>query len=224
MFIGHFGLGLAAKKVAPRVSLGFLFLAAQFLDLLWPTLLLIDVEHVEISRDPNTVIPFIFTDYPVSHSLLLVIGWGFLLGLIFWLVKKQTKNAFILGLLVVSHWFLDLIVHIPDLPLHPGNSPMMGWGLWRSKGLTALVEGSIFVLGLVIYMTTTSANNKIGSVGLLVLVILLVSTHFANIFGPPPTDVKTVAWSAQLQWLFVILAFWVDRNRMVISNQESPPI
>ena len=69
MFIGHFALGFATKRVAPQVSLGTLFLAAQFVDLLWPTLLLLGVERVSIDPALRGA-PLRFEHYPVSHSLL----------------------------------------------------------------------------------------------------------------------------------------------------------
>ena len=49
MFLGHFGLAFGAKKAAPAVSLGTLFAACQFADLLWPTLLLLGYERVDIA-------------------------------------------------------------------------------------------------------------------------------------------------------------------------------
>ena len=98
MFIGHFGVGFGAKSATPRLSLGTLFLAAQFVDLLWPTLLLLGVEHVEIEPGITTVTPLDFVSYPVSHSLLMVCVWGGVFGLLYWLVRRQTKGAVVLGL------------------------------------------------------------------------------------------------------------------------------
>jgi hypothetical protein len=72
MFIGHFGVGFAAKKADVKVSLGTYFLAAQFVDLLWPTLLLLGIEQVEIQEGISKFTPLNFTSYPISHSLLSV--------------------------------------------------------------------------------------------------------------------------------------------------------
>lgn len=214
MFIGHFGIGFGAKKAAPAVSLGTLFLAAQFLDLLWPILLLLGIEHAEIKPGTGHSQPIAFTDYPVSHSLLAVAGWGLLFGLIYWLFKKNFRNAFLLALCVVSHWFLDLIVHLPDLPLYPGNSsPLYGFQLWNSFWGTLLVEGSIFITGIYLYIKNTRAKNKQGNIGLWILTALLLISHIANLTGPPPPSMNAVAWAGNLQWLFVILAYWTDRNR-----------
>ncbi|HMU11380.1 MAG TPA: hypothetical protein PKC54_15310 [Ferruginibacter sp.] len=217
MFIGHFGLGFGAKKAASSVSLGTFFIAAQFLDLLWPVLLLLDVEHAVIKPGTGHAQPIDFTDYPISHSLVMVIGWALLYAFIYWLFKKNIKAALVLGLCVISHWVLDLIVHLPDLPLYPGNnSAKYGFELWNSFWGTLLVEGGIFITGLVLYIRSTTAKNKQGSIGLWILVALLLVSHAANLFGPPPPAMNAVAWAGNLQWLFVILAYWVDHNRSAI--------
>ncbi len=218
MFIGHFGLGFGVKKAAPSLSLGTLFIAAQFLDLLWPVLLLLDIEHAELKPGTGHSQPIAFTDYPISHSLLMVAGWGLLFGFIYWLFKRNSRNAVILAICVISHWVLDLVVHLPDLPLYPGaGSPLLGFKLWDSFWGTLIVEGGIFITGLVLYIRCTKSKNKQGIIGLLILVLLLVAVHAANIFGPPPPAMNAVAWAGNLQWLFVILAYWVDHNRSAIK-------
>jgi membrane-bound metal-dependent hydrolase YbcI (DUF457 family) len=219
MFIGHFGVGFGAKKVAPFVSLGLLFTAAQFLDLLWPSLLLLHLEHVTIAPGITKSTPLDFTHYPISHSLLLVIFWSLLFSFLYWLIKRDSKNAIILFACVVSHWLLDLVVHRPDLPLFPGNSPRLGFGLWNYPVLTAAAELSIFVVGLCFYLQKTIAKNRSGKLGLWILITLLVVIHIANMLGPPPPNVLAIAWAGQLQWLFVILAFWVDHNRVTRTDQ-----
>ena len=70
MFIGHFAVAFAGKKVAPKVSLGVLFLAAQFLDVLWPVFVLLGAEHFRIISGITKVSPFDFYDFPISHSLV----------------------------------------------------------------------------------------------------------------------------------------------------------
>jgi hypothetical protein len=220
MFIGHFGLGLGAKKAAPAISLGLFFIAVQFLDLLWPTLLLLDVEHVQINADPSAPVPFLFTDYPYSHSLVMTLLWSIAFGLIYWLIKKNAGNAIILALCVFSHWVLDFIVHLPDLPLYPGGTEKFGLGMWRSQAVTLVVESIIFIIGIFLYVRATAPKNKKGSIILWVLVVLLFGSHIASIFSPPPSSVPAVAWGAQLIWVFVLLAFWCDRNRTTRSIHE----
>ncbi|MEO6166543.1 MAG: hypothetical protein ABIO46_06710 [Chitinophagales bacterium] len=219
MFIGHFGVGMAAKKYAPGISLGTLFIAAQFLDLLWPTLLLLNVEHV-IIRPYNSLQPLDFIDYPISHSLVMVLLWSLLFGIGYWLFKKNRKAAIVLALCVISHWILDLVVHFPDLPLYPGHSPKFGFGLWNSPVTTAIVEGAIFITGIVFYLQQTTAKNVGGTILFWMLITLLAGAHAANLFGPVPTSISAIAWGAQLQWVFVMLAFWVDHNRWLRDKER----
>ncbi len=213
MFIGHFAVGFAAKKVAAKPSLGTYFLAAQFLDLLWPSLLLLGVEKAAISNDAANPIPLSFTHYPVSHSLLMVLLWSILVGLIYWLFTKNKKDALVLGTCVLSHWFLDLLVHIPDLPLSPGASSVYRLGLWKMKAIELLIEIFLFTVGAVLYFYATKARNKTGTYAAVALTVFLLLIHFLNAFGPPPDSVKAVAWAGQLQWLIVAWGYWVDRNR-----------
>ena len=219
MFIGHFAVGMGAKAAAPKVSLGSLFLAAQFLDLLWPTLLLLGVEHVKIEPAITGLTPLDFTYYPITHSLLMACVWGILLGGVFWLIHKNTKIAIVIGLCVVSHWVLDLMVHRPDLPLYPGHADKVGFGLWNSLSGSLLVESALFIVGVAIYLRATRAKNRTGIFSCWALIVFLVLIHIGNLFGPPPPSVTAIAWAGQLQWLFVIWAYWVDRNRTVRMQQ-----
>lgn len=212
MFIGHFAAGMAGKKIQPAISLGTLFLAAQFLDLLWPTLLLLDVEHVEIQPGISVVTPLNFTDYPISHSLLFVMIWGSLFGALYYAFNKDRRGAFLLGGLVVSHWILDVIVHIPDLPLHPGNSEKVGLGLWNSTALTLIVEGAIFIGGTMLYLQTKRRSGKAVTWKFWSLIIFLLVVYAMNLAGPPPPSVEAIAWAGHLQWLFIPWAWWADRD------------
>ena len=151
MFIGHFGVALAAKKVAPRTSLGTLVMAAQFVDLLWPVFLLLGVERVIIAPGTTAVTPLDFISYPLSHSLLADLGWACLFAGIYKMVKRDSRGAVCLWFVVISHWLLDALSHQPDLPLYPGSSTYIGLGLWNSRLWTILVEGAIFVIGARLY-------------------------------------------------------------------------
>lgn len=212
MFLGHFGAGFGGKAAAPRVSLGTLLLAAQFLDLLWPTLLLLGLEHVRIVPGITVVTPLDFNDYPISHGLLAVVGWAILVGGIYWLVRRNRTGALVVGLLVVSHWVLDLLVHRPDLPLAGNSSPHLGLGLWNSVAATLLLEGAVFGAGMWLYLRTTRAKDRVGAIGFWALVALLVLIYAANL-GPPPPSTGAIAWVGQAQWLLVAMGWWVDRHR-----------
>jgi len=213
MFIGHFGVGFAAKRAAPRTSLGTLFLSAQFIDLLWPALLLAGVERVEIRPGITRVTPLDFVSYPVSHSLALVVCWGVLFALTYWIVQRYRAGALVTGAAVISHWFLDAIVHVSDLPLAPGVATRVGLGLWNSLPATLAVEGVTFGVGLLLYLRNTVAMDRIGRYGIGGLALLLVAIYAANVWGPPPPSVRAIAWGGQAQWLLVWFGYWVDRHR-----------
>jgi len=214
MFIGHFAVGFGTKEAAPQIKLGTLFFAAQFLDLIWPLLILAGIEHVRIN--PN-VIPFLrlqLYDYPISHSLLTSLIWSGLVGSAYYLINKTKRNAFIVGCAVFSHWLLDFISHSPDLPLAPGLSTFVGLGLWNSTIATIIVESALFLLGIFFYLRTTKAKDKIGVVALWMLIILLGISYIANIVGPPPPDAAPVGWMALSMWLFIPWGYWIDRHRL----------
>lgn len=215
MFIGHFAAAMAAKKIDSRPSLGATFFAAQWLDLLWPLLLLTGAEHVALATDPAAPIPLSFTDYPFSHSLVAVFGWSLLIGVLYWLFSKNKKGALLMGALVLSHWLLDYLVHIPDLPLTPSGNQRVGLGLWQYKFAALAIEMLLFFAGVYLYVSVTYAVNKKGSIGFWSLVIFLVLVHLLNILGPPPAEVKPIAYVGLSQWLIVWWAWWADKNRRV---------
>jgi hypothetical protein len=213
MFIGHNAVAFAAKRGAPRTSLGTLTAAAVLLDLIWPVLVLLGIERFEIRPGVTAFSPFDFTYYPWSHSLLMSIVWSVLLGAIYFAITRYGRGAMIVGVLVFSHWVLDFIVHRPDLPLYPGG-PKVGLGLWNSIGGTIIVESAIFIAGVWIYLRTTRARDRLGSILAWVLIIFLVVSYVASMKPPPPgTPPTTIAWVSESVWLIVALAWWADRHR-----------
>ena len=213
MFLGHFGVGFGAKAAAPRVSLGSLFLAAQFIDLLWPTLVMLGVERVRILSGPVQGPPLEFVHYPISHSLLMVLVWAGLFAAIYYALRRSRSGAWVLGGLVLSHWLLDLIVHYPDLPLYPGSARQVGFGLWSHPMVELVLELAIFAGGAVLYLRTTRASDATGKWALWSLMAFLVFIQIVSTFGSPPPSVSALAWVGQSQWLLVIWGYWVDRHR-----------
>lgn len=213
MFIGHFGAGLCAKALAPKVSLGSLFLAAQFLDLLWPSLVLFGIERVSIVPGATAVTPLVFEHYPISHSLLAVLGWAGVVAGAYLLWRRDHKGAVVLGLLVVSHWLLDAIVHQPDLPLFPGSQMLVGGNLWSSLPATLAVEVPLFTLGVGIYARLTTPRDAVGRWAFWALVPFLLLIYAGNLLGDPPPSSDAIAWVGQSQWLLVLWGYWIDKHR-----------
>lgn len=217
MFAGHFGAGFGAKAAAPKVSLGTLFFAAQFVDLLWPTLLLLGLEHASINA-AGTHPPLSFTDYPISHSLLTVVGWGAVFGLAHFALRRDRRAALVLGLTVLSHWLLDLIVHVPDLPLAPGSVARFGLGLWRHPLVAASLELALFTIGVLLYLRVTRPRDTRGKWILGALVLFLLAIQVSNSVGGPPPSMRVVAWVGQAQWLFVAWGTWADHHRHAMKS------
>ena len=212
MFVGHFAAAYAAKRLAPRSSLGTLFFAAQFLDLLWPFLVLAGIEHLSIAP-PGAGIPLVFDDYPWSHSLLSAILWGVVVGGIYWRVRRDGRAALVIGALVPGHWVLDYVVHVPDLPLWPGGAARLGLSLWNSPIVALGIEFALLAGGVALYLSATRPERRAGSWGAWFLILLLAAFQLASTFGPPPPSPMAVAWTAMAMWLLVWLGWWTDGAR-----------
>ncbi len=219
MFIGHYALGFGAKRVAPAVSLGTLFLACQFADLLWPTLVMLGVEVVRIDPGNTVLTPLSFESYPYSHSLLMLALWSVLFAAAYRVTRRSSPvaAASVVGGLVFSHFVLDVLTHRPDMPLAPGVSAKMGLGLWNVPAVEIPLETLMFAAGVWLYARATKARDRTGAVALWSLVGFFAIVHAANLLSPPPPSVVAVAWSAQALWLVVAWGYWIDRHRALAS-------
>ena len=213
MFLGHYGVALGTKRAAPRTSLGTLVFAAQWLDELWPILLLLGIEKVRIAPGLMKASALDFVSYPVSHSLLTATGWALLIGGGYYLLRRRAADAWVVGAAVLSHWLLDVPVHRPDLPLWPGSSVRVGLGAWNSIALTLILELGIFGLGLLLYLRATRARDRIGRWGLAALVAVLLLIFLGGVGGAPPPSERVLAWVTLTIWVFIPWAWWVDRHR-----------
>ena len=215
MFIGHYALAFGAKRVAPTVSLGTAFLACQFADLLWPTLVMLGVEVVEVDPGNTLVTPLNFVSYPYSHSFVMLVVWSALFALAYRTIRGWNGTAIAtVAALVFSHYLLDLITHRPDLPITIHGSRRLGFGLWNHPGTALALELAMFIAGMALYAGVTRPRDKAGRIGYLLLIAVLSAIYFAALYGPPPPSAAAVAVAAQLSWLFVIWAYWLDRHRI----------
>lgn len=218
MFIGHYAVGLAAKKVVPKVSLGTLFLSVQLADLLWPIFLLLGLERVRIDPGNVAFTPLDFEHYPITHSLLGSLAWSVAFGLAYWVIRRYPKGAWVLGLGVFSHWVLDFIVHRPDLPIVPWSPVRVGLGLWNSVPATLLVEIGIYLLGTAVYLRATRARDSVGTYAFWPLIVVLFLIYVGeSLGGPPPSNERALALTALGLWLFIPWAYWVDRHREAVA-------
>lgn len=214
MFIGHYAVGLASKRFAPRASMGALIAAPILLDLLWPIFVLLGQEHVSIVANPNPFLRLQFDTYPISHGLLAVLGWATLFASGYFGITRYVAGAIVIWVGVVSHWLLDFLVHRPDLQLY-ATSRFFGLGLWNHKWWTMGLEFALFVIGVWTYERCTKTRDKIGLYGFAAFVAVLLLGYAATVFGPPPPTVKKLALFALLTWLMIPWAWWFDKHRDV---------
>lgn len=215
MFLGHFGLGFAGKRAAPTLSLGTLFLATQWADMLFGILALLGVEHLRIQSGATPLLRLGFYDYPWSHSLLALAAWGLVIGGGYFVLRRNRPGAIVLAAGVVSHWIFDVFVHRPDMPVLP-SGPYAGLNLWRSLPLTVAAEVLVFGAGIAVYLKTTRAADRTGTWALWSLLVFLAVTWVASIAGPPPPNERVVELAGLAMWLFVPWGWWIDRHRTIV--------
>ena len=223
MFIGHYAIGLAARRADPKLSLGTTFLACQWIDLVWPILLILGIEHARVAPGDTRFTPLDFYDYPWTHSLAMVLLWAAAFASAWFAMRRRVGTAILLAAVVVSHWVLDAIAHRPDLPLYPGSARMVGFGLWNFVAATIVVESLLFAGGLFLYARSTRAIDRAGSWGFWSMIAFFVVVYVANVMSPPPPSIAAVAWSALALWLLPWWAAWADRHRRPAGSVNPSP-
>jgi len=215
MFIGHLAVGLAAKRAAPRASLGAYVMASVFLDLLWPLFLIAGVERVVIAPGITSFSPFDFVSYPWSHSLGMAAFWALVFGWAHYAIRRDRATAKMLGLVVFSHWVLDWITHRPDLQLLPGVPFRTGLSLWSSIPGTIAVETAMFLAAAWWYESATEPLDAAGRWGWYSLVGAWLIAYAASIAATPkPGQETALAYGSLSTWLFIPWAAWTDRHRV----------
>jgi len=216
MFVGHYAAALALKKFEKRASLGVLFLAVQFIDILFFPLVLLGIERMNILENFTQSTHFELEYMPYTHSLVGSLFWaGIAYALFRWLIVKKNSVAIVVALAVFSHWLFDLVVHTPDLPLWSDTSLKLGFGLWNNAIATYALEAVLLVSALWLYLRSTSATSAVGKYGMSVFVVFLLLVNVLNIFGPLQGDSKLVLAISALTsyFLFAAVAFWLDTRR-----------
>jgi hypothetical protein len=216
MFLGHYGVAFALKRAEPKLSLGTLFLAVQLADVLWGAFLLLGWEHATIV--PEAAIPLQFTDYPISHSLVGLLIWAVVAAALYssWPTRNTTRHwqaSAVVGIAVFSHFPLDVLVHVRDLPITGNDSPKIGLGLWNYPTAALIAELLVFGIGLAVDVGLRSHRHPVRAGPLAIVVLILLGTYFASTYGPVPPSMSVVGVSDLLLLLaMAALAGWADRR------------
>jgi hypothetical protein len=193
MFVGHYGVSFAAKKVAPTIPLWLLFIAVQLLDVAWAPLVLLGIEKVRIVPGITASNPLDLYYMPYTHSLIAALLWSTAAFFGYRLIvsAKPTAAAPVVGLAVFSHWVLDLLVHRPDLPLYD-DAAKVGIGLWNLPALAFGLEILLLFGGMWLYFQTGAGRRR--ATAAFGLIMLAIQAYV--FFGPPPVSDKAAAATA----------------------------
>jgi hypothetical protein len=226
MFAGHLGAGLALKGCSNSVSLGALLFAALALDVVLWLLVLGGVEAFRAPADYRTTADLTY-DFPYSHSLVASLAWSLLGGTVAWLLRRsngpeRTQAALVIAAAMFSHFILDWLVHIPELPVMGNGSFKIGLGLWRHLSVAWCVEGLVAAAGLWLYLHTTklTTTRKVTLLLMMALVMALTILGQAR-HASPPTPCQMAVSSLITIVVLIAVGFWIDHRTTVQRREES---
>jgi hypothetical protein len=222
MFVGHLAIALAGRAASRTTSLAWFVTAACFVDLVWPLLLLAGVEQVRIDPGNTAFTPLAFDSYPWSHSLLMGCAWGAALGFFARTRGVAIAEAWLVAVLVVSHWLLDVVTHRPDLPLWPGEGAVHGFGLWNSIPATFVIEGALWIGAIAWFQRTRRPRGALGHLAFWSFVVTSTLVWSTGPFTPPPADAHALALFALAGIVLVPWAWWIERTSLPAQAWANP--
>jgi hypothetical protein len=217
MFVGHYGPSFAAKAIEKTIPLWLLFLAVQWLDVMWSVLVLLGIEKVRIVPGFTATNPLDLYYMPYTHSLIGAMLWSIAVTVVYklWSRNRGWLGAVLVGVAVFSHWVLDLLVHRSDLPVYD-NSMKVGMGLWNFPVLAFAMEVVFLFTGLYFYLRRTRAIDVVGRYGMEIFAVLMLFIQAYVFFGPPPASDKAAAITALAAYLiFAAVAYFLETRRAV---------
>jgi membrane-bound metal-dependent hydrolase YbcI (DUF457 family) len=209
MFVGHYGVSFATKKVEASIPLWVLFLAVQWLDVIWAPLVLLGIEKVRIVPGFTATNPLDLYYMPYTHSLVAAVVWSAAAAGAYRLLRRAPARASLLvGLAVFSHWVLDLVVHRPDLPLYD-NTAKVGLGLWDYPALAFGLEAVLLAGGMAAFLQARPARRT----AIITLGVVMLGVHAYVFFGPAPASPAAAASTALAAYGIFALVIWFLADR-----------
>jgi hypothetical protein len=221
MFVGHFAVGLAARPVAPNVSLATLILAALLADALWIVFFTAGLEQVVTEPGITATNSLNLVSVPFSHGLVMDAVWALVFGGIYFGARCDARGAWIIVAAVLSHWVLDVVSHRPDMPIVPGVDVRLGLGLWNSRAATLIVEGALWFTAIAVYVRATRPRGRAGVYGFWPMLAILTALWLVSLRGDPPPSLAVLA-IFNLIFMAVVVAWsaWMERARTVRSASQ----
>lgn len=217
MFVGHYAPVFALKAVRKTPGLAAGFVAVQLVDIAFFSLSYFGIEKWAANPSLKGFTPVDLYYMPFTHSLVASAVWGTLAAMVAALVSPKGRrlgNGIAIGLLVVSHWFLDLIVHRHDLPLLNDAGEKLGFGLWDYPLAVIPLEMGLLFAGFSFYLARTTPTGAIGRVAPWLVLAVLCAAQFINWFTPPASDTATFSGMGLAAYLGLAGAAWMlDRAR-----------
>jgi len=224
MFVGHYSVAFAAKSDINKIPLWVLFIAVQFLDYIWATLVLLGIEKLRVIKGftAGSMLDSYF--HPYSHSLIAAIAWSCVAGLAYKIFCSRRRflyrkyAAFMVGAAVFSHWILDLIAHPRDLAIYD-NTWKVGFGLWNYRDPEFALEIGLLGVGIMLYLTR-NAMLAIRKGAVITFGVALVVIQMGDTYVPrnPLTDKATAIGVWVFYTLFVVVAFLIEK---ILSRRQT---
>src|SRR5438874_2073407 len=217
MFVGHYSVAFACRTERNNIPLWVLFVAVQFLDYIWATLVLLGIEKLRVIKGftAGSMLDSYF--HPYSHSLIAAVLWSGVVAFSYkplcrWRGYNYTKSAaLIVGVAAFSHWILDFIAHPRDLPIYD-NAAKVGFGLWNYRDPEFALEIGLLALGIILYL----GRNVIPAIrkgAVIAFGIALVVVQIGDTYVPraPLSDKATALGVWIFYTLFVLIGLFVER-------------
>jgi hypothetical protein len=223
MFVGHYGPAFAGKALKQSVPLWILFLAAQLLDVFWAIFVLLGIEKVRIVPGFTATNPLDLYYMPYTHSLDAALLWSIGAAVAYYLFCKKDgwTAATVAGVVVYSHWILDVLVHRRDMPLYD-NSDKIGLGLWNHPLVAFVLELAVLFLGIYFYLKRTKPVEVGGRYGMLMFGLVMLAVQAYVFFGlPPPSDKAAASIALVLYFAFAGVAYRLEGKRAPRSSHHT---
>jgi hypothetical protein len=217
MLIGHYAPALVLHRIRPSIPLWALFVAVQAADVLWGGFILTGVEHARMVPGFTESNPLDLYDMPYSHGLLASVAWSVWFALLWRALRPSPhyrSEALIIGLAVASHFVLDLLVHVPDLPVIGTLGTKWGLGLWRHRELALMVECALFVVAAWVWMGSGENRQPRAAIVLCAMTAMLM----ASFYTPPPPTPATMAVSG------LAISSWSMHSRARLTRASTSAV